>query len=125
MNRHGHMNISWKKDILIGEVQGPFNEVGLKYWFSELQSVVENRACKTWKRLEVWDEEVLGSPETLEIGHSLYDWYEENGCIATAVVVSNSIQEQIITGIFKSKAKIFRDKEDALNWLENISREQP
>jgi len=117
MNKHGNMNLSWIKDLFIIEVEGPFNEDGIKFWFSELQKSVKNRGAKDWRRLEIWNEEASGSPESIDTGKLIYDWYEENGCVLTPVVVSNSLQEHIIKNMFVSSAKIFRDKETAQQWL--------
>jgi hypothetical protein len=118
-NRHGNMNLSWHKEILVAEIEGAFNEEGLEYWFPKVKQLIENRKIDTWYRLEIWDEEVLGSPETIEHAKAMYEWYEENGCLAIAVVVCNRIQEQIITAMFQSQAKIFRNKDEAIQWLEN------
>ena len=119
MDRHGNMKLSWHKEILIGEVEGAFNEESLEYWFPKIKHLVENRKIDSWYRLEIWDEEVLGSPETIELAKAIYEWYEENGCVATAVVVCNRIQEQIIKAMFQSQAKIFRSKDEAIQWLGN------
>ena len=119
MHRHGNMKLSWYKQILIGEIEGAFNEESLEYWFPKVKHLIHNRKTDSWYRLEIWDDEVLGSPETIEYAKAMYEWYEENGCVATAVVVCNRIQEQIITAMLQSQAKLFRDKEEAIEWLES------
>jgi hypothetical protein len=119
MHRHGNMKLSWYKQILIGEIEGAFNEEGLEYWFPKVKHLIETRKTDSWYRLEIWDEEVLGSPETIKHAKTMYEWYEDNGCIGTAVVVCNRIQEQIITAMLQSQTKIFRNKEEAIEWLES------
>lgn len=119
MNRHGRTEVAWEDNIFIVHVEEAFNEEGLTFMFSRLKELIKSKGFTSWRRLEIWDEEVLGSPETIKIGKAIYSWYEEHGCTNTAVVVSNSIQEQIIKDMFKSSAKIFRDKEKALEWLKN------
>jgi len=121
MNKHGDMTLSWQEDLFIIEVNGPFNKEGVIFWFSELKKSVENKKFKTWRRLEIWDEEVFSSPESMKIGESIYDWYDDNGCILTAVVVSNGIQENILNHM-KNSVKIFRDKEKAEKWLNNTEQ---
>lgn len=120
MKKHGNMNLSWQEDLFILEIEGPFNEDGMAFWFAELKKSVESKGIKEWRRLELWNDQVLGSPKSIEIGKSIYEWYQEHGCTVTAVVVSNSLQEQIIKNLFKSDAQIFRDKEKAQQWLDNI-----
>ena len=56
----------------------------------------------------------------MEIGESIYDWYDDNGCILTVVVISNSLQEQILNNM-KNNVRIFREKEKAVPWLSNMS----
>lgn len=119
MNRHGNISSSWEGEILILDVTEAFNEDGVEYWFTELKKTIKARGLNSWKRLAIWDDEVLGSLESIDKVKSMYGWYEENGCTHTAVVVSNGIQAQIIKDKLKSGAKVFRDKEEALEWLKS------
>jgi len=119
MNKHGNITSSWDGDIFIVELKEAFNEDGLEFWFTQLKQIIESKKLTSWRRLEIWDEEVLGSPETIKIGKAIYDWYEEHGCEHTAVVVENGIQKQIIQHMLNSNAQVFRDKEKALNWLKS------
>lgn len=120
MNRHGRTEVVWEDDIFIVHVGEAFNEEGLAYMFSRLKDLIKSKGFTSWRRLEIWDEEVLGSPETIQIGKAIYAWYEENGCSHTAVVVTNGLQEQIIKSMFNSSAKVFRNKEQAKEWLESV-----
>ena len=54
----------------------------------------------------------------MQVGESIYDWYEEHGCTMTVIVVSNNLQE-LILGRMKNDVKAFRDKEEAIKWLSN------
>lgn len=116
MNKHGHMKLSWQGDLFIVEVEGPFNEEGIEFWFSELKKSVENSRHKVWRRLEVWNDEVIGSPKTMETGAKIYEWYENNGCDKVAIVISNGFQEQVLQQM-DNDVKIFRDKETAEKWF--------
>tara|TARA_B100001063_G_C16649854_1_gene495348 strand:- start:378 stop:743 length:366 start_codon:yes stop_codon:yes gene_type:complete len=120
MNRHGRTEVAWEDDIFVVHVAEAFNEDGLAFMFSRLKELIKSKDFTFWRRLEIWDEEVLGSPETIQIGKAIYAWYEENGCTHTAVVVRNGVQEQIIRSIFKSGAKVFRNEEEAKEWLKSV-----
>jgi len=121
MNKHGHMNFEWKNDIFIIEVEGPFNEIGIESLFSELKKSVEDKGVKVWRRLEIWNEDVSGSPKTMEIGQSIFDWHEKNGCVLTAIVVSNCIQEWILAKM-TNRLQIFRTIEQAEDWLNTTEK---
>ena len=118
MNKHGHMTLSWHEDLFIIEVEGPFNEEGIAFWFAELKESVKNKNLTAWRRLEIWDEEVFASPKSMQVGESIYDWYENNGCTMAVIVVSNAMQAHILNKM-KSNVKIFLDKEEAKKWLSN------
>jgi hypothetical protein len=119
MNNHGNITFSWKDDLFTLRVEGAFNEEGIEYSVPLLQESVLNSTMKKWKRLEIWDLEVLGSPETIQRVKLIWDWFNVNGCVLTAVVVSNSIQAQVIEKHLDSSTKIFSDVKKALEWLTN------
>ena len=122
MNRHGEILFTWENDILIVQVIGAFNEQGIEYYVPLMRKYILNRAVDKWSRLELWDDEALGCPQTLALVKSVYEWYELNGCILSAVVVSNSIQAQVIRGMLKSDAKTFLVKTEAIEWLNTHNR---
>ena len=124
MNKHGNMVFSWQKDVLIIEVRGAFNKEGIDFWFSEIKKYFKNNGVKVWRRLEIWDEEAMGIPESIEVGKLIYDWLDDNGCTLTAVVIKNSLQETIIKDRFNSNVKTFRNKEKAMEWLDNTHIKQ-
>jgi hypothetical protein len=117
MNNHGKISFSWKEDIFALIVEGAFNEEGVEISVPLLKESVWNRTPNKWKRLETWDEEVLGSPETIERCKLIWDWFNGNGCIKTAFVISTNIQIQILEKHSDSSSQIFSDKETALDWL--------
>ncbi len=122
MNKHGNMVFSWQKDLLTIEIRGAFNKEGMEFWFSEIKKYFKNNGIKVWRRLEIWDEEAMGIPESIEVGKLIYDWLDDNGCTLTAVVVKNTIQEKIIKDSFKSNVKTFRDEEKAREWLDDTHK---
>jgi len=117
MDRHGRITFTWEDNLFISKVEGPFNELGLTYYSSEIKQSVISKGFKQWRRIEVWDEESIASPETLDIGKELYDWCKSNGCVLEAIVISNHIQKHIVKDIFKSKIEIFHSITEAKTWL--------
>jgi len=120
MNTHGHVSFSWEEATFIVYVEEAFNEEGVAYYIPLIQEAILNRKSREWKRLEIWNNEVLGSPETLAAAKLLYDWYEDNGCYLTAVVTCNSLQTEIVKNIFKSKAEVFTEISKARKWIEGV-----
>ena len=119
MKAHGYADIFWNEDILTLEVHGPFNEEGVKLVNKEVKEAVINKKIKHWRRIENLDNETMGSDLTVSFVKELYLWAEENGCRACAVVVSNLIQKQAISGLMKGRnAKIFHHLEDAKKWID-------
>lgn len=118
MNRHGQMSFSWSDDLLIVKPKGPFNEEGREYVNNRVKDVILNKGLKRWRRLEILDEETMGSPSVLGMVKDLYTWYEDNGCYATAVVVKNSLQIYVIEEMFQSRTvKIFSNISEAEKWI--------
>jgi hypothetical protein len=119
MNSHGNISFSWEEYIFVLIVEGAFNEEGIEVSLPLLQESVLNSTYNKWKRLEMWDSEVLASPETIKRIKFIWSWFRANGCTKTAVVISNSIQAQVIEKYSDSSTQVFLDKEKALEWLRN------
>jgi hypothetical protein len=117
MNSHGNISFSWEEDIFVLIVKGPFNEEGIEVSVPLLQKSVLNSSYNKWKRLEMWDSEVLASPETIKRCQLIWSWFNANGCTKTAVVISNNIQAQVLEKYSDSSTQTFLDKKKALEWL--------
>jgi len=117
MDKHGEISFIWEDYIFMVTVEDSFNEQAIEYYAPILQKTVLNRSIHKWKRLELWDDEALGCSKTLALAKGVYDWYEINGCILTAVVISNVLQSHIIKNVFQSNAKVFLDKEKLIERL--------
>ncbi|WP_394190418.1 hypothetical protein [Pseudoalteromonas atlantica] len=122
MNIHGKVKLSWNKDLFIIEAFGPFNDEGIEHYNELIKKAIISRVFESWRRLEIWDNEVLGSPSVLDKCKEMYRWYEEQSCEASAVVVSNRIQEIILVEKINTSAEIFTTTEKAKSWL-NMSCE--
>lgn len=117
MNAHGDITLFWDGDLLVVKTFGPFNELGLKINISKIRESILNKGLKSWRKMEIWDEETLGTPDVVATGPAVAKWYKDNGCIASAIIVCNSLQEHLVDKITTNNTKSFRDKETALNWL--------
>lgn len=123
MNQHGEIFFSWINNIFTLEIKGGINNEALYHYFPLIQEAVSKRANKNWKRLEIWDDETLGSPETGNLVKSIWEWYDQNGCALAVVVASNSVQEYAIHKMVSKQAKIFFDMAKAHKCLETETSE--
>ncbi|WP_354624101.1 hypothetical protein [Psychromonas sp. MME2] len=121
MNKHGDICFSWEGELLTLIVKGPFNEEGFDYYISLIRKSVLNRSINHWKRLEIWDDEVMASPNVVDKCRVIHDWYEKNGCILSAVVVSNNMQALLLKKSVKTNAEIFTKIEDSKEWFKRQS----
>jgi len=117
MNRHGQFLFSWEKNILIIHARGPFNVEGVLAETNKIKKFILKKNVTKWGKLGIWDDEAIGSPEAIEIVENYHQWCIENGCVKTAYVVCNSIQQSISEKVYDSKANIFKSEDDAKKWL--------
>ncbi len=114
---HGEVSILWEEDLLIIEAHGPFNEIGVRNSLSKIQKSIENRNLKSWRKLDFWDEDALGSPVVTSLTKAAGHWYMTNGCYASAIVICNRMQEHIFKNTNQAGPQFFYDKETAMKWL--------
>jgi hypothetical protein len=117
MDAHGEIALLWEGDLLTVNAKGPFNELGMQNTVAAIRESVLNKNLKAWRKIEFWDEQTLGSPKVIYLAEKASKWYKENGCVASAVVVSNCIQNQIIKNISNNTSMTFQNEDAAVNWL--------
>lgn len=117
MNEHGELRFYWQENTLRVSAKGPFNDEGMLSSSDNIKKAISKKNLLSWSRLEILDEETLGSPSVLGIVDELYTWYIDNGCNRIAIVVSNNLQQTIIEDVFYSDASIFRCEKEAIKWL--------
>lgn len=117
MNKHGELLYFWEGDLLTVNAKGPFNDEGILSSGVGIKKAILSQNIKNWRRLEILDEETLGSPSVLALVKDLFDWYLDNGCERVAVVVCNSVQQAVIEKMLQSSDPIFRNFSDAKKWL--------
>ena len=119
MNQHGEFELSWIEDLLIIKMAGPFNDEGVLDCSEEVKALIQRKNLPSWRRLEILDDNTLASLSALEHTRELYAWYNEHGCRATAIVVSNSVQVGVIKEFIKCNDPIFYKLSEAIDWIRN------
>ncbi len=114
---HGDISLRWNNDLLIIEAHGPFNEIGVQNCLSKIQKSIESKNLKIWRKLDLWDDDSFGSPAVMSFVKTAGQWYMDNGCYASAIVICNSVQESIFKNANQEGPQFFYDKETALKWL--------
>jgi hypothetical protein len=118
MESHGKVLLRWQGNLLVALPKGPFNEEGGLKAINKLQQTVINKNAEYWLRLELWQDDALGSPEVMADAMKSFQWGTDRGCRAIAVVVANSLQRQILEKAQPENTKIFDNRKKALLWLE-------
>ncbi|MCW8833134.1 MAG: hypothetical protein OQK09_16900 [Colwellia sp.] len=119
MQSHGKLTLEWEGNVLVVTPQGPFNEEGAIEGITTLKETVLTTKVEKWTRLELWEENTLGSPTVIDYVRESYLWCVEHGCSATAIVVKNNFQHSLIEKYFTNNIGVFQNKRDAMDWLVN------
>lgn len=117
MNLHGTVSFVWDDDLIIISAKGPFNEEGLQESIAKIQSAILVKGIGLWRRMEIFDDETLGSPSCIKLSKAADQWFFEHGCYATAIVVSNRVQRALLEQANARNLGIFDDIESAKEWL--------
>ena len=123
MESHGHVKLEWRDDLLIVTPKGPFNEEGSILAMKKYRDFVALKKYSHWYRLELWDEDSMGTVEVIDGVRKFYLWSKEQGCMATAVVVANELQAALVRKTMPDPVSICREEYEAIMWLEK-QREQ-
>ena len=118
---HGDVSFLWNGDLIEITSTGPFNEFGLSHSISEIKSAILNKKIKSWRRMEIWDDETLGSPECVMLSIEKAKWFIAHGCYASAIVVSNSLQKALIEKVATGNVHFFDEVATARKWLDEQS----
>ena len=116
MQSHGELTLEWKDDVLMAYARGPFNDEGVEEVLDKIKNAILIKNSKSWSRLEVWDEDTLGSPAVMNSVKEYYRWCTEHGCMVTAVAVKNSLQRSYVES-FSGNIAVFSSKSEAIDWL--------
>jgi hypothetical protein len=117
MQSHDEIIVEWKGDILVIYPQSPFDEEGVEEVIDIIKKTVRTKNNKNWSRLEVWSDNSLGSPAVMSNEKAFSHWCNENGCVATALVVENGFQRGITKNHLSDNVEVFSCEVEATNWL--------
>ena len=123
---HGKINCAWQNNILHLDVFGPFNVIGVKNAFKQLQAHIDIDSNQNWYRIDVIDEQTLGCPQVMKIISQTYVWSLENHCQMIAIVCANRVQYSLLTNFIERSGlniRAYTDKQaafDAVNQLANV-----
>ncbi len=118
MEQHGNIKLKWENDLLIVKVEGSFNEEGTDAAIKTYQKYIQASGISAWLQLELWEEHTLGGPDSMEKLPDIYFWSREQGCIATAIVVTDVVQKGTISTKLPDYIKVFYSQTKAIEWLE-------
>lgn len=118
MEGHGRVTLIWEEDLLIVNPLGPLNEEGVVETINELKQTVVSAGLKSWVRLELWEKDTMGSPQVMENACHMFEWCEQHGCNAAAIVVDNFFQASLLKENFSGNFDVFNNTQEALSWLD-------
>ncbi|MFT6900323.1 MAG: hypothetical protein ACJAXS_000485 [Colwellia sp.] len=121
MQSHGSISKKWKANVLIINSEGPFNDEGIIQVIDEIKKSVISKKLRNWLRIEIWDDNTLGSPSVMKCAEDYNVWCSKNGCKATAIVVSNSVQKNLIERTSLGNIKIFNSTNKATDWIKECA----
>jgi len=121
MDSHGKVSIEWIGDLFISSTNGPFNEAGVKDSIVIIKTSILNENLKSWRRLEIWDEDTISSPEVFPLMKATAQWYKTQGCYASAIVIKSNLQRYMVENLIKSGTPIFTEIDIAIAWLDEQS----
>lgn len=96
LKAHGNVNLTWNKNLLVVEVLGPFNLEGVNHCFKKIQESVLANKPAAWARIDILDQETLGSPEVMRVIGATYKWCLEQGCSGVGSVCTTYLQAEIL-----------------------------
>lgn len=117
MKPHGRVKLAWDNNVLRVEVIGPFNMEGVNQCFKQIQASVLAHKTEHWTRLDILDQETLGSPDVMKVIGATYKWCTAQGCLGIASVCSTFLQTEILektrvsTGMNLAGFKSYADAE--------------
>lgn len=117
MNKHGTLNLFWKKNILYVEAFGPFNDEGAQQGVEDYIAVLVNRPDKCFSVIEILDNETLGSPDVLVELDKFWQSLSHYHCQALAIVYENTLQKQIAEKYLPSFGQVFDSLLKAEQWI--------
>ena len=93
---HGDVKLNWHSNLLMVEVSGPFNMEGANSSFKKIQVSVRANKPEIWARIDILDQETLGSPEVMKVFGATYKWCFEHSCSSVGFVCATFLQAEML-----------------------------
>ena len=93
MEPHGHVELTWQKNILTVQVYGPFNLEGIQIASNQIKESVKDKNFTQWHRIDFLDANTLGCPDVMKVIGRSYKWSNYlASCKHVAVCCSTPMQ---------------------------------
>jgi len=104
--QHGDYSHEWQGELLILRLHGAFNEAAINAFFLSLADVIQEHVKahpnSKWALLSSLNQDMLGTPDVMDIIKFAYQWSQENGCIAAAISNANAVVKHVFVPYFES-----------------------
>ena len=123
----GSYNLSKTDNILIVEAQGPFDDVTVNQYLTDIKVLIEDIKHEPWATLAIFKGNGIFTPEAEEALIDITRQRMQNNMIAVATVIQQShqadLQQMQLTRIYQSCNVVFNFFSDATvaqAWLDSF-----
>jgi len=121
---HGSYVIEQQSNILLVDVQEPFNDVTAEKYHQDIKQLTEKMTGEPWGSLITFRGNSVFTPDAEQQLRETTQYRQEKGMIAIAVVILNSayadMQQMQLQRIYHDcqiEFHVFSDNESATDWL--------
>ncbi len=122
---HGEVTIEVLDNIIIVRTEGAFNEYGTQQYTHGVRKIVDGMQGQSFSVLINNLEFQGGTPEAYQELESYNAWLNKQKLIAKAMVITSSINLDVINKLSPSRAsqqtRSFDNEKDALSWLQSLN----
>ena len=124
---HGSYIIEQQSNILLVDVQEPFNDVTAENYHQDIKQLIEKMSGEPWGSLITFRGSSVFTPDAEQQLRETTQYRQEKGMIAIAVVILNSayadMQQMQLQRIYHDcqiEFHVFSDSEIAADWLNDF-----
>ncbi|AAZ28569.1 MULTISPECIES: hypothetical protein [Colwellia] len=124
---HGSYIIEQQSNILLVDVQEPFNDVTAENYHQDIKQLIEKMTGEPWGSLITFRGSSVFTPDAEQQLRETTQYRQEKGMIAIAVVILNSayadMQQMQLQRIYHDcqiEFHVFSDSEIAADWLNDF-----
>ena len=127
---HGSYVIEQKSNILLVDVQEPFNDVTAAKYHQDIKQLTEKMSGEPWGSLITFRGNSIFTPDAEQQLRETTQYRQKKGMIAIAVVILNSayadMQQMQLQRIYHDcqiEFHVFSDRENASDWLNGFIKQ--